>query len=180
MAKKIIETNTVKTILHSAIVNGENIKVRTKKTCMGNPVLADKKCKTCIGHATSHCALVCLTIAKFDKIKKVIPETSEKKKGHGFGEYPDFIKKWANGEKRGGMKKCVEMLVIEGIHTKKQIVQITRNLFPDASKSVPGMYIGHGMKGKGKDAKRFPFKIEVNDGILSFNRELPKGSWGQA
>jgi len=124
-----------------------------------------------------------LPVQKIDIAKK--ERSAGSGSGHGIGQYPPFIKIWQNGLGRGGMKGYVTNCIESEAYTKKEIISMTLNQFPDASSKVPGMYIGHGMKGKGKDAKRFPFKIverttETGKIVLAFDKDLPSGSWGQA
>jgi hypothetical protein len=134
-----------------------------------------KKCSKC----DSKSQAVCLAMAE-EKKAKVVEKSDSEKTGRGFGKYPPFITVWANGEKRGAMKKAVEAMVEKGEYTRAEIITAIREVFPDARPTVPGMYLGHGMKGKGKDAKRFPFKIVADEkGILSYDEKSPKGTWGQ-
>ena len=70
MAKKITRKSTRKSVTISANCFGEEVKVKTKKKCIGEPVLDDKKCQACINHPTSLVPLVCLCKAGMDKVNK--------------------------------------------------------------------------------------------------------------
>jgi len=177
MSKSIKKKSTTKKVSHSVMVDGKAIEIKTSCKKFSNPIINGKgefvgNCKVCEKRGTQTFT-ACVT--KFESNKPAPAKT-----GKGVGKYPPFIKVWANGKKRGAMKKAVEAMVEKDAYTKAEIVDAIRAAFPDARPTVPGMYIGHGMKGKGKDAKRFPFKIVLNDlGKISFNEKLPKGSWGQ-
>jgi hypothetical protein len=167
--------------------------LHTVKNVAGEEVQVKVLCKEFSGclHEGGELAGKCLSCKETGEIQELCKlasgcfkvEKKERKEGsgagRGVGEYPPFIKAWLNGQARGGMRMHVTELIAKGIYSKKEIIADTLVAFPDCSKNVPGMYIGHGMKGKGKDAKRFPYRIQENGGLLSFDEKSPKGSWGQ-
>ena len=94
----------------------------------------------------------------------------------------DFMKGLNNVSgtvKRGAIRLYIIDLLDAAKYTRKEIISMARKEFPACKPSVASLYIGHGMNGKGSDAKRLPFRVVEINNILSFDKTQPAGSWGQ-
>jgi hypothetical protein len=116
-AKKIQKKDAKKRVTISQNCFGEIIKIRTVKTCVGNPIIKSGKCKKCIDTA-GDTALVCFCKAGYDKVKKV-KKVKKSRKSRSEKPFNTAICLWIAGVSKKELQKFLQNYGLSNNAAKK-------------------------------------------------------------